>query len=129
MKPKNTFRSYLALAGSSLLAISSASATTLYWDVNGTADGFSTVVQTWNTTNNFWNTDATGGAAGSLTNTTTAADDLIIAQATTNTGNISVSGTQNASSITFAPNVGPTANITGGAIVIGGSGASSGIFQ
>lgn len=91
--------------------------------------GFSTVVGTWNTTNNFWNTDATGANLGSLTNTTGSTDDLIIKQATTNTGSITVIGTQNASSITFAANVGPTVNITGGAIVIGGTGASSGIFQ
>lgn len=110
--------------------ISSASAAPpLYWDVDGTTAGFSTVVGPWNT-GLFWNTDASGGAGGTTTATTTDADDLIIPQAAINTGSITVSGTQNASSITFAPNVGPTATITGGGpITIGGSGGSSGIFQ
>jgi len=120
----------LALVAALALPTVSAHGTTYYWDVNGTTPGFSTVVGAWNGTNAFWNTDMTGDVGGSTTAVTTAADDLIIAQATTNTGNITVTGTQNASSITFAPNVGPTATITGGtAIVIGGSGASSGIFQ
>ena len=136
MKPRRFFSSArlslpLATAFAVLLAATSAQAATYYWDVDGSGTaGFGTVVGTWNTTNNFWNTDSTGANLGGLTNTTAAADDLIISQATVNTGAITVAGTQNASSITFAANVGPTTTISGGtSIVIGGTGASSGIFQ
>lgn len=107
----------------------SASAASRYWDVNGTAAGYSTVVGTWDGTNAFWNTDAAGGAGGGMVTTTASGDDLFIRQATTNTGSLTVTGTQNASSISFVANVGPTTNITGGSITIGGSGTSSGIFQ
>lgn len=107
----------------------SASGASRYWDVNGTAAGFSTVVGTWVGANAFWNTDAAGGAGGSMVAITTSGDDLFIRQSTTNTGSLTVTGTQNASSITFVANVGPTTNLTGGTINIGGSGALSGIFQ
>ena len=100
-----------------------------YWDVNGTTAGFSTVVGAWNGSNLFWNTDATGGAGGTLIAAPTSEDALIIPQATTKTGSITVTGTQNAGSITFAANVGPTTTITGGTILLGGPGVSSGIFQ
>ena len=105
-----------------------AQAETYYWDVNGATAGFSTVVGAWNGTSAFWNTDPAGGA-GTLIAIPTLADDLIIPQATTKTGSLTVSGTQNARSITFAANVGPTVNITGGTIVIGGTGTNSGIFE
>jgi fibronectin-binding autotransporter adhesin len=102
---------------------------TLYWDVNGTTAGFSTVVGAWNGTNSFWNTDSAGGA-GTLSAIPTSADDLFIQPATTNTGSITLSGaTKNASSITFAADVGPTTTLTGGTINIGGTGAVSGIRQ
>jgi autotransporter-associated beta strand protein len=47
MKPKSSFRSFLALAGSSLLAMSSASAVTYTWTQAGTGS------QTWGTTTNW----------------------------------------------------------------------------
>ncbi len=112
-----------------LSACQPASAASRYWDVNGTAAGYSTVVGTWDGANAFWNTDATGGAGGSMVTTTTSGDDLFIRPATTNTGSLTVAGTQSASSITFVANVGPTTNITGGSIIIGGTGALSGIVQ
>lgn len=106
-----------------------AEATPYFWDVNGATAGYSTVVGAWNDTNAFWNTDVAGGA-GTLVAVTTAADDLTIKQATTNTGSITLSGANKlASSITFASNVGPTTTITAGTITIGGTGSSSGIFQ
>jgi len=43
-----------------LLAASTAHAATLYWDVNGTGNGFSTVVGAWDGTNAFWNDEITG---------------------------------------------------------------------
>ena len=39
MKPKATLRSFLALASSSLLAMSSAHATSLYWSADGATQG------------------------------------------------------------------------------------------
>ena len=129
MKPTAFLRRFLAITGSAVLTISYSHAATLYWDVNGSTANFSTVVGAWNGTSSFWNTDATGGAGGSLSALTTAADDIVISQATTNTGSITTTGAQVASSITFAPNVGPTTTITGTAITIGGTGALSGVFQ
>lgn len=118
-----------AILAGHVLTTNPGRAATLYWDVNGPTAGFSTVVGGWNGTNAFWNTDPTGGAGGSVGATANSAEDLIIPQATTNTGNLTVSGTQSASSITFAPNVGPTCTITGGtSLTIGGSGSKSGIF-
>ena len=105
-----------------------AQAETYYWDVNGATAGFSTVVGAWNGTSAFWNTDPAGGA-GTLIAIPTLADDLIIPQATTKTGSLTVSGTPIASSITFAADVGPTVTITGGTIQIGGTGTNSGIFE
>jgi autotransporter-associated beta strand protein len=130
MKAKHSLR--LFLAGSAAVITTTLPQTvraeTYYWDVNGTTAGFSTVVGAWNGTNQFWNTDATGGG-GTLSEAPTAADDLIIPQATTKTGSITVTGTQYASSITFAANVGPTTTITGGTIQLGGTGATSGVFE
>jgi len=130
---KHGTRRWLALAVAAVGAFGltrPTAAAVYYWDVNGTAAGFSTVVGAWDGSSSFWNTDSTGGAGGGVTNTTASTMDLIIPQATTNTGSITVTGTQSASSITFATNVGPTTNITGGtAIVIGGTGTYSGIIQ
>jgi autotransporter-associated beta strand protein len=132
VKPFRASNLRCAAAVSALAMIGSTSpllSETLYWDVNGSTAGFSTVVGAWNDTSTFWNTDSVGGA-GTLSAVTTSADDLFIQQATTNTGSITLSGaTKNASSITFSANVGPTTNITSGTVNIGGSGAFSGIRQ
>lgn len=101
-----------------------ASATALYWDVNGTSTGFGTITGTWNTTNAFWNNTSTG-TGGTLVATTTNADDLNISGGTT--GTITVSGAQVASSIRFSANVATTIS-SGTSITIGGTGTSSGIF-
>ncbi|MFZ9937153.1 MAG: autotransporter-associated beta strand repeat-containing protein, partial [Luteolibacter sp.] len=127
--PMPHLRIFAAILAGHVLTNKPGRAATLFWDVNGPTAGFSTVVGTWNGINAFWNTDATGGAGGAVGAAATSADDLIIPQATTNTGNLTVSGAQSASSITFAPNVGPTCTITGGtSLTIGGSGSKSGIF-
>ena len=65
MKPKATLLHLLALAGSSLLAVTSASAADLTWDITpgtvGVGDGSITGgTGTWNTTNGNWTAD--GGA-------------------------------------------------------------------
>jgi len=57
MKPKSKIRHFLALAGSSLLAISLASSAELFWSANGTSQGGA---GTWDTTNENWGTATTG---------------------------------------------------------------------
>jgi len=58
MKPSHILRTFLLAAGSSLLAISSASAQTTYtWDTT-TAAGVVGGTGAWNTTNTLWTTDA-----------------------------------------------------------------------
>lgn len=121
MKPR---RNHLLLLGaiSLTLATPSAFATTLYWDVNGTTAGFSTVIGAWNT-GNFWNTDSTGGSGGTVTATTTGVDDLIIGPATTNTGTITLTGTKILKSLTFGTTVGAvTLSGTGTLSFAGGGG-------
>ena len=65
MKSKSTLRNFLAFAGSSLLAVTSASAADLTWDITpgtvGVGDGTITGgTGNWNTTNGNWTAD--GGA-------------------------------------------------------------------
>ena len=74
MKPKNTLRYFLALAGSSLLAISSASADTLFWSANGTTQGGA---GTWDTSTARWGTVAAGPYATTWDNTTNANDTAV----------------------------------------------------
>ncbi len=85
------------------LALSSASqGQTLYWDTDGTSTGFGTNFSgAWNGTNTLWNSDATGGAGGSLTATTTSSNALIVSGAS-NTGVINLSTNQSAASLDFA---------------------------
>ena len=130
MKLRSTTRLALPLASAitALFAAQSAHATNYYWDPGTAANGFSTVVGAWNT-GSFWNTDSTGALGGPYIVNPTAADDLFIPQATTKTGNLTVTGTKIGSSITFMANVGPTVNITGGTIQIGGTGTKSGIYN
>ena len=100
MKPKSALRSYLFLAGSSLLALSSLPAATFYWDNNGTATGFGDAGGTWaqNSTSGGtsarWKTDVTGVAAGSATQATSDADIFNFGTATSGlgAGTITVSG-------------------------------------
>lgn len=68
MIPKSTLRSFLSIAGSSLLAISTASAETYYWDSNDGASGFGSTAVTWaapapGTLTSGWSTDSTGTTA------------------------------------------------------------------
>jgi len=57
MKAKSKIRHFLALAGSSLLAISFASSAELFWSANGTTQGGA---GTWNTVDQNWGTATTG---------------------------------------------------------------------
>ncbi len=123
MKPKAALRHLLSLAGSSMLAISSAPALTYYWDNNGTGTtGFGTAGGTWaDTGSSLWSGSSTGGADATLgTNViTTTSDSLNFGTGTTGNGlgagTITVSGTVNAGSITFGSQSG-TITLSGGTI-------------
>lgn len=107
MKSKSTLRHFLAITGSSLVAVSSASATTYYWDNNSTTSGFGTASGTWGT-DAFLTTDSTGvfGVAG-ITSPTTA-DALNFGNGATvlATGTVNVTGSVG-NTATF-----PNANLT-----------------
>ena len=129
--PKNRLFTRSSILGASLPAIftvvlaASAHATPLYWDVNGATASFNASANgAWNGTNNFWNTDA-GGGAGTLSAVTTSADDLSLSSVIT-IGTITLTDTASASSLTLNAN---GVNITGGTLAIGGTGVSSGIFM
>ena len=107
----------LAAAIAALLAAPFATATPYYWDVNGTTAGFSTVVGAWNGTNAFWGPNEIG-TGGTYIAAPTTSDDLFINAATTNTGSITVTGTQSAGTITFGTTVGAT-TLSGGTITMG----------
>ncbi len=113
MKPKATLRNFLALAGSSLLAMSSASAEIYYWDNNGATTGFGAATGTWDAAGTVgsatlgWGTVATGLIAptGTITtastNATTDALNFGTASAGLTGGTITVAGTVAAGNITF----------------------------
>ena len=125
LRPATRLAFPLASAIAALLAAPAANATNYYWDTNA-ANGFGAIGSfTWNNTNLFWNTDSTGATSGTFIHSPTNADDLFINGGTT--GTITLSGTQVASSLTFATNVAKT--LSGGtSLTIGGTGTRSGIF-
>ncbi|MES2981529.1 MAG: autotransporter-associated beta strand repeat-containing protein [Verrucomicrobiota bacterium] len=128
---KTQYRKLPIAIAANIIALCSAAlhAAPYYWDVDGTTSGFSTVVGAWNGTNNFFGPNASGTGGTYIANPS-ATNDLNIVQATpTNTGTISVTGAQSASSITFASGVGAVTISGGTSITIGGTGASSGIFK
>lgn len=104
MKPNARLRSLLHAASSALLSMTFASAATLYWDANDTADGSGdTPTGTWGSSN-FWNTDATGGASGAFQIATAAADDLFFSAGSDAVNSYTVglnATTQNARLLTF----------------------------
>jgi fibronectin-binding autotransporter adhesin len=118
----------LAAATSSVFMLPKlADAATLFWDLNGTTPNTSVALSgTWNGTNAYWNTSSTG-TGGTVTATTTGADDVNFTSGSTYSGGtVTVSGTQAARSISFIQNVSVT--FSGGSLTIGGSGAKSGLF-
>lgn len=99
-------------------------AVSYYWDTNGIA-GFTNIAGAWDGINLFWNTDSTGATSGTLIASPTSADDLFVNGGAT--GTITLSGSQSASSLTYAVNVVKT--LSGGtSFTIGGTGTRSGIF-
>jgi autotransporter-associated beta strand protein len=106
MKPKTPIRHFLALAGSSLLAITYASAGTYYWDSDGDGTaGFGSATGTWGAagTGNKWSTSPTGdgvGGASVADYATQAGDDLNFGTPTiTYTGATTINGTVLASRV------------------------------
>ncbi|MDD5349041.1 MAG: autotransporter-associated beta strand repeat-containing protein [Chthoniobacteraceae bacterium] len=105
--------SVLSLA---IATFQTAQGATLYWDVNGTADGSGgTITGAWNGTNTYWNTDSTGGAGGGLVAVTNSTDSLVFSAGTDAVpGTVTLAGTQYAQGIRFT---------TGGYSLGGGSAA------
>ena len=97
-----------------LFATGPALAADVYWDINGATDGSSdgtTVSETWNATNAFWNTDSTGAGAGTIS--AWQPSDVAVFSAGTNATGIStvtVSGTQVIGGLRFEEHV----NLSGG---------------
>jgi fibronectin-binding autotransporter adhesin len=132
MKPRSTHRHFLALAASSLMAVSSSSAAgPYYWDGNDATSGFGTASGTWadptaGTLTSGWSTSSTGVTAvdGNSVSTTTA-DSVFFGTNTTDyglaAGTINVSGTVNASSITFGSKSGAV-ELSGGTIHLAAAG-------
>lgn len=78
---------------------------TVYWDINGTtagASGTSQATGTWDGTNTFFNTDSTGGAAGTIA--AWSAGDILAFAAGSNARNaytVTVAGTQSIGGLVF----------------------------
>ncbi len=131
MKSKSTLRMFL-LGCSSLLAVSSASAATYYWDNNGTTAGFGTAAGTWaapttGDSTQGWSTSNVGTAAPGAsittlsTNATTDAVNFGFSSAGNGlgSGTITVSGTVNSGNITFGSQSGAI-ELSGGSITLPG---------
>jgi autotransporter-associated beta strand protein len=122
MKPKSSLRRFLFLAGSSLLAVSSASAQ-YYWDGDDVTAGFGTASGTWadptaGTLTSGWSTSNAGTATVdgiSVSTLTTDAINFGLGATGLGAGTINVSGTVNSGNITFASGSGATV-LSGGTI-------------
>ena len=129
--PTHTLRHFLVLAGSSLMAISSASALTYYWDGNDGTAGFGTATGTWaaptaGTTTSGWSTDTTGATAidgNSITtlNTNATTDAVNFGNGATGLGSGTIAvGTVSSGNITFAAGSGAI-TLSGGTINLPGT--------
>jgi len=130
MKPRilTTARLSLPLASAiaALLAAPVARATSYYWDANGALTTAVAPTGIWGTSS-FWTTDSLGASATAAYAGDNTSDIYFCAGTLGTTGTVTVSGTQNASSITFDDPVAIT--LSGGtALNIGGTGVFSGIF-
>ncbi|MFU8892450.1 MAG: beta strand repeat-containing protein [Luteolibacter sp.] len=100
MKPNKALRNFLTAIGSSMLAISSASANDLYWDSNGDTLGFGNTNGTWGTSA-WWNLDSTGTPAPTITDTTAADDVFFGTLLNSYSGTVTTNASLFANSITF----------------------------
>ena len=106
-----------------LLSVTSAEATTYYWDGDGTTSGFGTAGSTWTApTVDLWSTDLTGVTAPGASITTTTSDALFFGTDTLGlaAGTITVSGTVSANSLTFGSASGAIL-LSGGTITLDGT--------
>jgi autotransporter-associated beta strand protein len=97
-----------------------AAPTNHYWDVNGTAAGAggATPAGNWDGATANFNTDAAGGAGGSLNAAPTAADNVIFAAGSDATGTytVTVAGTRSAAAVKFEEG---NVTLTGGTLAVG----------
>lgn len=77
-----------AVAAGSILFLAGPANAQLFWDSNGTANGFGNTTGTWGTSN-FWNTSSTGGS-GTFSSTTSSSDTVNFGTASANYGNAAV---------------------------------------
>jgi autotransporter-associated beta strand protein len=115
----------LALSVLTLIGASQAPGAIYYWDSNTTTGGFGSATGVWGT-NNFLNTDITGGAGGSFFTATTNADTLNFGTATLNyaQASVTVSGAVAASSIVYGAAQTTGITISGGTSITLGDGTS-----
>jgi fibronectin-binding autotransporter adhesin len=121
MKPKSTLR--LFLAASAVMAVSSASALTYYWDSNDATSGFGSSGGTWSdptagTATSGWSTSVLGDtvvAGNSVSTATTDSINFGTNSAGLAGGTIAVSGTVNSGNITVGTQSG-TIVLSGGTI-------------
>jgi len=118
----------VAMAVACVALCGTAGAVTYYWDTDGTTPGFGTASGTWGT-NNFWNTDSTGGAGGVFVTNTGLANggDTVnfgTASAGLGTGTITVFGSQGFNGMTFGSASGAI-TISGGTLGIGMGGPTT----
>ncbi len=93
---------FLGVAFAVSCSVISASAATYYWDANGATANGTSGTGNWDGSAVRWNTDATGGNGGTVTNTVGAGDNLIFSSGSTYTGGtITVSTGREAASLTF----------------------------
>jgi autotransporter-associated beta strand protein len=104
-------------------AVISDAASTNYWDINGTAAGAggTSPAGSWNGLSQNFNTDSTGGAAGSRTGVTSALDTVVFAAGNDATGTytVTLSGTRSASKVV----------IEQGAVALSGGTLACGSFE
>jgi len=129
LKTPHSKRRWLALAIAAAGALGLAhtgAAAVYYWDTNGATAGSGAATGTWGSST-FWSTDATGSSATTAYAGDNTSDLFFSAGTNGTTGIVTVSGTQNAHSITFDDPVAIT--LSGGtAINLGNATAGAGIF-
>jgi autotransporter-associated beta strand protein len=122
MKLKSSLKSFLALAGSSLLAVSSAHAATYYWDTNSNTAGLGDTAGTWGTSALF-RTIGNGEARGVIDGTLSTFASQNGAQA-----DIFYFGTVNLALGSTASTIGINGSgVTAGMIVFGAGQGSQGV--
>ncbi|MDD5349234.1 MAG: autotransporter-associated beta strand repeat-containing protein [Chthoniobacteraceae bacterium] len=119
----------IALSVTAAFCNGAANAASVYWDTNGTSTtNVAAPGGTWVTGSAAWNSDSTGGAGGTISDSTDATSDVVfIAGPGASNGNaayvITVSDTQSANSLTFQSSGGAT--LSTGTINLGAGGITA----